>query len=405
MGRIASIVLRHVLLVGIALPVMDGAARAETQAQRTREMLARWPLIFFVAKGEPNACGPGCSEWIAADGAFDRAAPTRLAELLGTLNNRNLPIFFNSRGGNVGAANAIARMLREHRITAGVGRTLLAGCRGNATYDESCRGLMQSKPGLKARLRTADADCLSACVFALIGASVRQVAAGARLGIHSPHLYTEVPQELAPKMEAVFRLLKLNAIELGVDPALVDASAKVPSNSAHILSRSQIARFGIETRAVYETAWVPDPFRANAVLKSVTQPKGADGKEYRTSRVRMACVRGGSRVAFEYWRELASNEVGVATAVRVTAGESELMLGDGGPIGREDVRSALTGAVFLRNAMASPSIVVVEAFTPTDAPGWSREVKLSTAGFSKALEGLLKECGKLLEGTGSAGGR
>ena len=29
------------------------------------------PMIFFVAKGEPNACGPGCSEWIAAEGTFD----------------------------------------------------------------------------------------------------------------------------------------------------------------------------------------------------------------------------------------------------------------------------------------------------------------------------------------------
>ena len=29
------------------------------------------PMIFFVAKGEPNACGPGCSEWIAAEGMFD----------------------------------------------------------------------------------------------------------------------------------------------------------------------------------------------------------------------------------------------------------------------------------------------------------------------------------------------
>src|SRR5262252_7974021 len=29
------------------------------------------PMIFFVAKGERNACGLGCSEWIAAEGMFD----------------------------------------------------------------------------------------------------------------------------------------------------------------------------------------------------------------------------------------------------------------------------------------------------------------------------------------------
>ena len=29
------------------------------------------PMIFFLAKGERDACGPGCSEWIAAEGMFE----------------------------------------------------------------------------------------------------------------------------------------------------------------------------------------------------------------------------------------------------------------------------------------------------------------------------------------------
>jgi hypothetical protein len=33
------------------------------------------PIAFFVAKGEPHACGRDCAEWIGADGTFDLNAP------------------------------------------------------------------------------------------------------------------------------------------------------------------------------------------------------------------------------------------------------------------------------------------------------------------------------------------
>lgn len=406
---------RHVLLLCAAVlgsvPVVaeGGAAHAQTQAQRTRETINRWPMIFLAAKGDANACGAGCNEWIAAEGAFDPGAPQRLRDLLGTLNGRDLPIYFNSKGGNLGAAHAIAQILRERKMTAGIGRTLLEGCRGQVADDQACRRLMQSKPGLKARLRTADADCRSACVFALIGASIRQVAANARIAVHSPHIYMDLPPERRPKMEDVFRAQKLHAIGLGIDPGLVDAAAKVPSNGGHVLSRAEIARFGIETRGVYETPWMTHPLQGNVVLKSITQPKGVDGKDYRTTRIRVGCL-GATVVTFGYRRELAADEIGVPTVVRISAGDREFVLW-GRPKDDAAELAATTDAKFVRNAMAAPSIVVTEAFTPPNAPSWSRETRLSTGGLAKASEGLLKDCGdaqpqeKPQEGTGVAGGR
>ena len=58
-------------------------------------------MIFFVAKGEPNACGPGCSEWIAAEGTIDSGAPKRLRAFLKGLGKRKLPMFLHSPGGLV----------------------------------------------------------------------------------------------------------------------------------------------------------------------------------------------------------------------------------------------------------------------------------------------------------------
>ena len=95
--------------------------------------IPRQPLILFVAKGAANACGPGCSEWIAAEGLFDFDAPQRLRDFLTTLPRRDLPVFFNSDGGKVKSGMEIGRLLRDHRMTVGIGRTVPDGC-------PECRG-------------------------------------------------------------------------------------------------------------------------------------------------------------------------------------------------------------------------------------------------------------------------
>src|SRR5207247_3001796 len=131
-------------------------------------------VIVFVAKGGRNDCGPGGSEWIAAEGRFDSEAAQRFRDFLGSVDGRNLPIFFNSLGGYDREAHLISVILRARRMTAGIGQTIPDGCRGAVATDESCRRLVQSKRESKAKLRTTDAHCSSACIYAFIGASIRR---------------------------------------------------------------------------------------------------------------------------------------------------------------------------------------------------------------------------------------
>ena len=94
---------------------------AETKPTQTKSASLPPPIVFFLAKGEPNACGPGCQEWIAADGTFDPGADGRLRALLKKLGGRKLPIFFHSPGGSITAGLGIGRLMRERGLTAGVG--------------------------------------------------------------------------------------------------------------------------------------------------------------------------------------------------------------------------------------------------------------------------------------------
>src|SRR5262249_8806082 len=47
------------------------APSAKAKEQELVDRITRQPLIFFVARGERNACGPGCNAWIAAEGHID----------------------------------------------------------------------------------------------------------------------------------------------------------------------------------------------------------------------------------------------------------------------------------------------------------------------------------------------
>jgi hypothetical protein len=143
-------------------------------------------MIFFVANGEPDSCGPGCSEWIAAEGRFEGPqVERRFRDLLDTLKGRNLPIVFNSLGGVIGEALVLGRILRERRMAASVGESYPVGCTARIAADESCRRIMEANRELKARLRTTGTECYSACVYALLGASARHVPSDARVGIHA----------------------------------------------------------------------------------------------------------------------------------------------------------------------------------------------------------------------------
>src|SRR5262245_26531589 len=55
-------------------PKTEKAQKAPQASERS--------LLIYLAKGEANACGEGCSEWIAAEGRFDNGAAARMQAFL-----------------------------------------------------------------------------------------------------------------------------------------------------------------------------------------------------------------------------------------------------------------------------------------------------------------------------------
>ena len=390
------------------LAAYAGPATAEAQPAYS------WPpIVFYVAKGEPNACGAGCSEWIAAEGAIDQEAPARLRNLLNRLGQRKLPVYFHSPGGSVGAGIAIGRLMRERRMTAGVGRTIPRGCDPTKVQEAACDSLKRAGRELLSELRTARTLCNSSCVYVLIGASVREVAAGARIGVHEIALgrYDErgVPAPLDRKSLSPEQIKQLRAeearlaryiAEMGIDKALFEAATQIGYERIRYLSLDEIARFGIDRREFQESRWMVDegPPGPLAVIKFVVEAKGSDKasepKQHRTTRIRLTCGRSGD-IRVEYSRELASTDRPASIAVTTRGDAFVLPPGRGKPVlGYNDVeiedRFARVPIAFFEEA--GDAIEIKQALDVSVPEKASPPTRLSTHGLSDSIRVLAQRC-------------
>src|SRR5204863_3699937 len=116
------------------------------------------PMEVFIAKGAPDACGPGCDSWIAAEGRIVDDSPARLRRVLDQIGKRKMPVFFYSPGGQAVQGLAIGRKLRARGLTAGVAVTVPQNCLPTRKVDE-CSKLMRQPEPPQAQLWTTGASC------------------------------------------------------------------------------------------------------------------------------------------------------------------------------------------------------------------------------------------------------
>lgn len=277
------------------------------------------PISFYIAKGDADACGPGCSEWIVADGRFVFGATEKFRAVLKQAGNRKLPVFFNSPGGEVRAATSLGRVLRQQGITASVGKTTPSACAGLAA--DACRKLLKKPDGpVPARVASYGGQCNSACVYALIGAKTREVAPDAVIGVHAVSLKLTVKvfrgHELSQSRLNAMAKSRLNDVnenlrgyvrEMGIDPELFDLALGTSPNRVHVLTRDEIATYGIDTRKAVESPWSIVGGAQPVLIKTIAEAKTTPGRKYRSSMIVFTCDRGTGRTLI-HGREIDSGE-------------------------------------------------------------------------------------------------
>src|SRR5260370_24118971 len=117
---------RAIIFSGLMGLVVIGFATAQTAQRPPVGGFGSPPdaMIFYVAHGERGSCGPGCSDWIAAEGVVQWDTHKRLIAILDRQAGRKLPVVIHSWGeSNLNVASSLGRILRDRGIDTTVGST------------------------------------------------------------------------------------------------------------------------------------------------------------------------------------------------------------------------------------------------------------------------------------------
>jgi hypothetical protein len=390
---------RHVRFLAVIFLLFCGPAFAAATTSPRIPVTAA-PMVFYVVKGTAEACGRGCDTWIAAEGQIDAGAAERFRKFQRRIGDRHLPIYFHSPGGNLEQALAMGAVLREKSAVARVGRSVVTECGFESQDSDVCIGLKQSGRELHGDLWTRGAMCNSACPYLIIGATNREIAPDAALAVHSPRVVVRfrggVPTQemraaaVARGLERADRLISAYLKKMGADPGLLTLARTVKFEDMHILTREEIARFGIDRRELAETPWKFENGARGMASKVALQIDGGD-TIYHASQWRLFCFnaeqfeldfqRKAMRDAIAGTVSMSSEE---AKPLFFTAGKSKLPGYD------------VWGLRMDRASVQSMAGVAQFEFTETSQAPDGRRVahaaKFSNEGFSAALDSLLATC-------------
>ena len=385
------------LLLLAALLLVHGELRAEPAAEKAGFASK---LMIYAAKGPANSCGPGCDRWIAVEGEVDGGAASRIRRFLHDVKDSQRPIYFHSPGGSVEQSYAIARLLRGRKAVARVGRTFATGCAGGTQVDAACIKIKTAGGEVEAQLTTRNAMCNSACSYLFLGATTREVAPDAAMAVHNSKLTLVVRGHASARQIADFRdrgMAKADreraafVVSMGISRDLDDLIKTVKFESLHILTRTELYRFGIDTRPLPETAWTLET-AVRPFVRKVAAAKRGDGASFRTMEWRLFCENG-NRARLMFVREFEQGAAGMSTVLMMAGAEKAMAFGKfPARVGKFEVWSDIVAPDAMQSMLGTSRLQMDEGTVTSEGKTNLATFDIDTLGLEASWAQLLTSC-------------
>ena len=388
---------RFLLLV--ASLTIPGALRAEPTAAEKAGFAST--LTIYLAKGAPDACGPGCDRWIAIEGELDGNAAARVRRFLAGVKDTQRPIYLYSPGGNVEQSYAIGRLLRGRKAIARVGRTIVTACAAGAQVDAACLKRKNAGGEIEAELTTYHAMCNSACGYVFLGATSREVAPDAVLAVHNSRLVLAIHGSPPPGLIAELRQRRTATADrertayiaaMGISRELDDLIRTVKFESLHVLTRAELYGFGIDTRPLAQTTWRLEQGTRPYVSKLATL-KNDNSPAFRTMEWRLYCDNK-NRVPLIFAAEIDEAAAVGKRTIKVSADAAPSEEAGGSPVrsGKYEMWSGSLDFGTFRAIMASRSLHVREITRKPDDTADTNTFDIDTMALPSAWTRLEEAC-------------
>lgn len=200
----------------VACMVMSVSARAE--------------MSFRIVSIGSDTCGPRCGTAVAAEGDITDSTAENFIAFVQANPRRDLHsvVLLNSPGGKVLGSMEFGRVLRRIGALAIVARAV-------------------EQDGVT---RIAQGKCFSACVYALMGARKRIVPTQSQVGVHRMFALESSVDPAGGQLRqrrfddgAMRNVLARYSSEMGVSRELINKAETVSTDSIHVLSPKEVARW------------------------------------------------------------------------------------------------------------------------------------------------------------------
>ena len=385
------------LLLLAALLLAHGEVRAETPAEKAG-FAPR--LIIYNAKGPANSCGPGCDRWIAVEGQVDEGAAVRVSRFLRDAKDTRRPIYLHSPGGSVRPSYVIARLLRGRKAVARIGRTVATACAGGTQVDAACLKVKTAGVEVEAELTTRNAMCNSACGYLFLGATTREDAPDAAIAVHNSRLTLEFRGPFSAQQIADFKQRGMARADreraafvasMGINRELDDLIKTVKFESLHVLTRTELYRFGIDTRPLPETAWTLEA-ASRPYVRKIAAAKQGDGASFRTMEWRLFCENK-DRGRLMFVRESDPSGGGLRTMMLAAGTDKSVAFGRyPARVGKYEVWSDVVAPDAMQAMLAASSLHMGEGTLDAEGKTKLATFDIDTLGLGASWTQLLSSC-------------
>ncbi len=357
-------------------------------------------LIIYLAKGPANSCGPGCDRWIAIEGTVDQAAASRISRFMRDVKDTQRPIYFHSPGGSVEQAFMIGRLLRSRKAVARVGRTVVTACAAGTQVDDACLKIKTGGGEVEAAIVTRHAMCNSACSYLFLGATTREVAPDAAMAVHNSKLTLVVHGHPPPQLIAAFTDRSMAKADrerasfiqtMGINHELTDLIRTVKFEDLHILTRPELYRFGIDTRAMAETGWTLET-TARPYIRKIALAKKDNDASFRTMEWRLFCENK-DRARLMFVREFDKGAAGMSSVIMMAGSGKPVAFGTfPARIGTYEAWSGTIASDAMKSVLAASRLQMGEGTLMPDGKTNQEIFDIDTRGLEPAWTQLFASC-------------
>jgi hypothetical protein len=266
--------------------------------------------------------------------------------------------------------------------------------------DAACLKLKNASGEVEPELTTTRAMCNSACGYVLLGATSREVAPDAAMAVHNSRLVLAFNGRPDPAAVAEYRRRRLLAADrdraafigaMGISRELDSLIRTVKFESLHVLTRSELYGFGIDTRPLAETNWTLEK-EARPFVRKIAAAKKENTSTFRTVELRLSCESSkGAPLTFA--AEVDETAAGKST-ILITADADNKKTAGGSPLrtGKYEVWRGNIEADMVKAILASRSLQVRETTPIADDKADITKFELDLAGLPSQWDRLKASC-------------